>query len=68
MQECDRKFKSDREVVLAVVKQDGCLLGYADESLWSDREVVLAAVKSNKKALRYVDEKLINKLKEQGQL
>merc|ERR1719310_1434402 len=36
------KAEKDKEAVLAVVKQNGCLLEYADESLQKDKQVVLA--------------------------
>ena len=39
--------RSDREVVLAAVKQEGSALMHAAEPLKDDREVVLAAVKQN---------------------
>ena len=48
------EFRSDRELVLAAVKQDGSALQYASEELRSDRELVLAAVKQNFLALKYV--------------
>ena len=41
------KDNKDRDEVLAAVKQNGCLLGDADESLQKDREIVMAAVKQD---------------------
>ena len=40
------KFKKDKEIVLAAVKQDGRALEYADESLKKDREIALVAEKN----------------------
>ncbi|WP_253705262.1 DUF4116 domain-containing protein [Endozoicomonas ascidiicola] len=53
-------FKSDREVVLAVVSSDGLDLKYASQALKKDREVVLAACRSNSYALNYASDELKN--------
>ena len=52
--------KEDRELVLAAVRIDGCILEYASEQMQNDREVVLAAVRQNGMALKYADPQLRN--------
>ena len=52
------KLRSDKEIVLAAVKNDGCALEYASEELKADAEIVLAAVKNNGIALEYASKKL----------
>ncbi len=54
----DEEFKKDREIVLAVMQQDGLALEFADESLKKDREIVLAAVQQTGYALQFADETL----------
>jgi K+-transporting ATPase c subunit len=54
----DDKLKSNKEVVLAAVKQSGSALDYASENLKSNKEVVLAAVKQNDGAFLYASDKL----------
>ena len=44
---------SDREKMLEAVRDDGCALEYADETLKADREVVLEAVKNDGYALEH---------------
>jgi len=51
----DKSFRSDRDVVLAAVTQDGMALNWADGSFKSDRDVVLAAVTQNGRVLNYVN-------------
>ena len=51
---------ADKEIMLAMVKEDGLLLDYAYDELKSDREVVLAAVKQNGVALEYASDELIS--------
>lgn len=48
------EVKADRDVVLAVVQQNGCAIEYADASLQADRLVVMAAVQQNGMALEHV--------------
>eukprot|EP00971_Amphidinium_carterae_P136529 2705117-Amphidinium_carterae.1 len=52
------EFRSDRDVVLAAVKRDGCALQHAAENLQGDHEVVLAAVEETYWALQYAAESL----------
>ena len=40
----DASLRSDKDVILAAVNQDGRALRFASEEFRSDREVVLAAV------------------------
>ena len=40
-------WKADREVILAVVHNNGEAIQWAANELWADREVVLAAVHNN---------------------
>ena len=58
----DKKLQSDREIVLAAVRNDPCYgipsLAFADKKLQSDREIVLAAVSQNAEALNYASEEL----------
>ena len=52
------EIKSDREIVLVAVKQNGWALRYVAEELKSDKEVALAAVKQKPNALQFVPEHL----------
>ena len=56
----DNKIITDREEMLAAVKNDGLALEYASDTLKADREVVLEAVKQNGYALEYASEELQN--------
>jgi hypothetical protein len=51
---------SDKEVVIAAVKQDGYALYYASDSLKKDKEGVMAAVKRDGWALEYASGPLQN--------
>ncbi len=53
-----KTFKSDREIVLEAIKQDGSSLQFASEELQSDREIVLEAVIQNSLALEFASENL----------
>ena len=48
------ELKSDREIVLAAMAQDGWALEFAAAELKGDREFVLAAVAQSGEALAYV--------------
>lgn len=50
-----KKFWSSKEIVLAVVKQDGPSLHFADPRLKANREIVLAAVKQDIWAFKFAD-------------
>lgn len=54
------KFKSDKEVVLAVVGQEYCgqELKYASHELQSDKEIVLTALKNHEWAFEYAGDDL----------
>jgi hypothetical protein len=52
-----KALRSDREIVLAAVRQDGSALEYAAEALRSDQEIVLAAVRQDGWELQYAAEK-----------
>lgn len=56
--EADDSLKSDRDFIVAAVKQGGWALEYADASLKADREVVLVAVKQDGRALKFADDSL----------
>ena len=58
--EYPEELRSDKEVVLEVVKQDGFALEYASEELRSDKEFVLEAIKKSGFALEYASEALQN--------
>lgn len=47
------KFKSDKEIVMAVVSQAGEELRYASHELQSDKDIVLNAFKNNEWAFEY---------------
>lgn len=49
---------SDRDFVLAAVKQNGMALHYADPKFKKDKSVVLAAVNQNTMAIEYMDPSL----------
>ena len=53
-----KKFRGDRELVLAAVKADGIVLECATLNLRHDLEVVHAAVNSDWEALRFADDSL----------
>lgn len=53
-----KELRADKEVVLAVVKQNGSALEHASEELQADKEVVLAAVKQDGWALEHASEEL----------
>ena len=42
-----QKLRADKEIVLAVVQQDGSALQYAAEELRADKEIVLVAEQNN---------------------
>ena len=50
--------QTDRELVLAVVKDDGKALAHASKDLQADREIVLAAVSNNGSSLQYASDDL----------
>lgn len=52
------ELRADREVILAAVQHDGCMLKHASAELRADREVVLAAVQNNGQALVEAQRKL----------
>mmetsp|Transcript_9527 Transcript_9527/g.14024 ORF Transcript_9527/g.14024 Transcript_9527/m.14024 type:complete len:190 (+) Transcript_9527:178-747(+) len=53
-----RKINSERDIVLAVVTQNGHTLIYAAKELKDDREIVMAVVRQNRCALQYASEEL----------
>lgn len=52
----DRKFRKDREIVLAAVKDEGSAIIFADKTFRNDKEIALEVVKDWKQdhALNYV--------------
>ena len=60
------EMKSDREEVLAAVKESGNALEYTDDSLKADREIVLAAIESNRDVIRLADQGLKAQLIKEG--
>ena len=50
--------QTDRDLVLAVVKDDGYALAHASKDLQADREIVLAAVSNNGSSLQYASDDL----------
>ncbi len=50
--------KADKELVIAVVAQDGCELEFASDDLKANKEVALVAVATDGRALEYVSEHL----------
>jgi hypothetical protein len=53
-----RRFRSDREMVLAAVASDGIALEFASDNLQDDEEVVRTAIKSDWRALAYASHEL----------
>ena len=49
-------LRADRDIVMAVVKENGFALPYASEALRTDKDIVLAAVNQNGMALEYVSD------------
>jgi hypothetical protein len=56
----DESLKKDKEVVLAVVAQDGLALAHVGECLQNDKGVVMAAVAQNGSALEHAGEGLLH--------
>lgn len=54
------QFKSNRDVVLASVKNCGLALKYAHKNLQNNKKVVLEAVKNNGYSLKYASNKIKN--------
>ena len=63
LQSAPEEIKSDSEIVLAAVKQDGYALEYADKTMKSDSKIVLAAVKQCGSALQYADKTMKSEFK-----
>ncbi|MGZ3634259.1 MAG: DUF4116 domain-containing protein, partial [Parachlamydiaceae bacterium] len=53
LQYTSKELKSDREIVLAAVKQNGGALEYASEELKNDREILLATVQKSGQVLKH---------------
>jgi hypothetical protein len=51
-------FNSDKDIVLAVVLEDGLALEHASPELRNDREIVISAVRENGGALQYASPEL----------
>ncbi len=60
LQYASNELKSDKDVVMAAVKQVGWTLHYATNELKNDRDVVMSAVIQDGHALRYSSQKLKN--------
>ena len=58
----DKKFYSDKDIILAAVKADGMALRFADKELKKDAEVVLTAISQNGMALGFADDIFKNNL------
>jgi hypothetical protein len=58
LEEVDKELRSDKDVVLAAVKNFGGDLEYADDALKADKKVVIEAIKQDGCAFEYADEKL----------
>ena len=57
---CIDVYRSDKEIILEAVKQNGYMLQETSEELRSDRIIVLVAVEQNGGALQYASEELKN--------
>lgn len=53
-------WRTDREIVLMAVNQNGEAVRYAAGRARSDREILLAAVRQNANALYYIDEDIVS--------
>ena len=60
LKHASEELKSDKELVLVLVKLNGDALLYASEELKNDKEVVLETVKRDGAALGYASEELLN--------
>ncbi len=58
--EVDEELWNNKEVVIAVVKQEGMALKYASDELKNDKDVVIKAIHSNDEAFKYVSNELRN--------
>lgn len=56
--EIEKKYRADKDVVLAAVEYYGHNLEFADKKLKADNDVVLAAVRQNPSCLIYADKNL----------
>ena len=54
----ERKWKDDKEVVLAVVSEQPTFLEMASERLKADKDVVTAAIKKNAKAFQFASKEI----------
>lgn len=54
------KFRSDKKIVLACVKNNGLTLFYASDELKNDKQIVYAALKNNYNCYTYISEELQN--------
>ena len=53
-------LQSDKEIVLAAVKQNGLALEFANDVFKSDKEVVTSALENNGEAMQFVSKDLLN--------
>jgi hypothetical protein len=60
MQDATDELKSNREIMMIMVEQDGSTLEYASDNLKNDKELVLCAVKEYSGALRFASDELKN--------
>jgi len=62
LQEFDKKYKNDKEVMLVAVRQNGLALRSAPKKFQGDRDVILAAVEQNPDALKYASNQFKKKM------
>jgi hypothetical protein len=55
-----KKYRTDKDVVIAAVANSGQALQYTSEKLRNDKDVVLEAVKNDGTALKYTSDNLLN--------
>ena len=51
-------FKTDREIVLAAVKNDGFAIADADRKFLDDKEIAIEAIKNNRNTFLLLNKKL----------
>ena len=49
----DKKFRKDKDVVLACCKSNDWIIGYADKKFYNNKQIVKAAIDSNSKTGPY---------------
>jgi len=55
-------FTNDKEIMLEILKNDGCQIKYVSYKLHEDNDIVLTALKQNKESLAYISKETLYRL------